>query len=671
VSPAVRRLVLALAAAALAVGPAAAPALAGAGLAGAAAAVPPSHAPSVSITTASAAAGHIDLLVTGSNLPAGTALTAAAVRVTVAGRPVTAHATGAGRTTTGTGGAPDRAVLIVLDTSGSMAGARLDAARTVTQEYATALPADIRVGLVTAAAPSTLRLRPDTDRAKLARTLAGLSAGGRTALFDAVRTAVATLPAAGRDGSPATRRLVVLTDGADTASSVSLAGAIAAVRAGRVGLDVVGLNLAATDRAPLAALAAAGGGSVLDAADAAGLSAAFQAAARSFSATLPLRVTIPRGLTGTVRVQVAVAVDGRDLTSAVDLPLGVVPAAKPAATPSPAPAAPATSVPAQPLPGLDWRLWLLLGAVFAGLLGLGGLAVSAFGGGGRKRVRQLDRYRLVGPPAAAEPRSQLVRAALAGAAALARRRGMTERIAAELDRAGVAMRVQEWLVLRVCVGVVGAAVVGLLTRLPLAGLLAGVLLGWLGGRMYLSVRSARRTAAFAEQLPEMLRLLASSMRSGFSLQQALEGIAREGSQPAAGEFARALGESRLGAPLEAALAATADRMRSRDLAWVVLAIRIQRRTGGNLAEVLLNTVQTMRERARIRRHVRALSAEGRMSAWILVGLPVVVGGWLFLVRRDYLRPLYTEPLGIGMLVAAVLLLAVGGLWTSRLIKVEV
>jgi len=100
-------------------------------------------------------------------------------------------------------------------------------------------------------------------------------------------------------------------------------------------------------------------------------------------------------------------------------------------------------------------------------------------------------------------------------------------------------------------------------------------------------------------------------------------------------------------------------------------IRLDRTVGGNLAEVLATTVATMRERAQIRRHVRALSAEGRLSAYILISLPVLVGGWLFYSSPAYMRPLYTTAAGLMMLVAATVLLAVGALWMRQLIKVEV
>ena len=140
------------------------------------------------------------------------------------------------------------------------------------------------------------------------------------------------------------------------------------------------------------------------------------------------------------------------------------------------------------------------------------------------------------------------------------------------------------------------------------GILAGALLGWLSMHVILSIRIGRRRAAFGEQLPDVLQLIAGSLQSGFSLPQAVDAVVREGSQPAASEFSRALVEARLGADLEDALNRVADRMDSDDLRWTVMAIRIQREIGGNLAEVLRTTVGTIRERAYLRRQVQLRSA---------------------------------------------------------------
>src|SRR6185369_16920917 len=133
----------------------------------------------------------------------------------------------------------------------------------------------------------------------------------------------------------------------------------------------------------------------------------------------------------------------------------------------------------------------------------------------------------------------------------------------------------------------------------------------------------------------------SSLQTGFSLPQAVDAAASNGQQPMAGELSRALAEARLGAPLEDGLDRVAYRMDSRDLQWTVMAVRIQRQVGGNLSEVLQTTAKTMRDRAAMRRQVRALSAEGRLSAYILIALPLGLTAFLFLTRRSYLSLLWT------------------------------
>ena len=191
--------------------------------------------------------------------------------------------------------------------------------------------------------------------------------------------------------------------------------------------------------------------------------------------------------------------------------------------------------------------------------------------------------------------------------------------------------------------------------------------------MHIDVRHkiGRRRTAFGEQLPDVLQLIAGSLQSGFSLPQALDSVVREDTPPAAGEFSRALAEARIGADLEDALQRVADRMDSTDLRWTVMAIRIQREVGGNLAEVLLTTMGTMRERAFLRRQVHALSAEGRLSAIILIALPVLVGAWFFYSDPKYMRLLYTTIPGLIMFVGAALLIVVGAIWMRKLINFEV
>jgi tight adherence protein B len=250
-------------------------------------------------------------------------------------------------------------------------------------------------------------------------------------------------------------------------------------------------------------------------------------------------------------------------------------------------------------------------------------------------------------------------------------RGIEEKLAARLDLAAIGWTPSEWVLAGTGGSLVLAIAATVLFGNVLIAVVLGALVGWLGMRSGLNFLIRRRQAKFADQLPDMLQFVAGSLRSGFSLGQAMDAAVREDTQPVAGEFARALAESRIGVDLEDALDQVADRMESADLRWTVIAIRIQRETGGNLAEVLGNTVGTMRERAQLKRHVRALSAEGRLSAYILIALPIFIGGWIFLTRRGYLRPMYTSTIGIIMFIIAGLMVAGGALWMRKLVKVEV
>ena len=153
--------------------------------------------------------------------------------------------------------------------------------------------------------------------------------------------------------------------------------------------------------------------------------------------------------------------------------------------------------------------------------------------------------------------------------------------------------------------------------------------------MYLGRRRKRRKKKFEAALPDTLQLMSGSLAAGLSLAQSVDTIVREGTEPIAGEFRKVLVETRLGLSLETALQGVADRFQSKDFDWVVMAINIQRQVGGNLAELLNTVAATMREREYIRRQVAALAAEGKLSAYVLGGLPPAFLLYLLLANRDY------------------------------------
>jgi Flp pilus assembly protein TadB len=326
--------------------------------------------------------------------------------------------------------------------------------------------------------------------------------------------------------------------------------------------------------------------------------------------------------------------------------------------------------------GQGWALVAGVAGVFVALFLITILLLGRFdrASQGRTLSNMFERYgpRNESAAPAAPPVNQGVVATVAvGAMSRVMRPVTQDRLAKRLDLAGSSRKPAEWAVLGACLVVGIGLALSLITSYFAIGILGGVVIGWLAMRMSLSLRILRRRAAFSDQLPDMLQLIASTLQAGFSLPQAMDAVIRQENQPAAGEFSRALAEARIGVDLDVALEAAANRMDSDDLRWTVMAIRIQQGVGGNLAEVLLTIADTIRERAYLRRQVRALSAEGRLSAYILVALPIVVAIWLFVSSGAYMRPLYTTSLGEFLLGLAFALLLLGTFWMNRTIKVEV
>jgi tight adherence protein B len=165
--------------------------------------------------------------------------------------------------------------------------------------------------------------------------------------------------------------------------------------------------------------------------------------------------------------------------------------------------------------------------------------------------------------------------------------------------------------------------------------------------------------------------VASSLSTGFSLPQALDAVAKDAAEPSAKEFARALAETRIGADIADSLERMATRMDSDNMRWTSMAIRIQREVGGNLAETLRTTAKTLREREELGRHVRALSAEGRLSAYILIGLPVGIFLYTMKTNRAYIELLWTRPMGLIMICGGLISLGIGWFWMRKVVDVKV
>ena len=228
------------------------------------------------------------------------------------------------------------------------------------------------------------------------------------------------------------------------------------------------------------------------------------------------------------------------------------------------------------------------------------------------------------------------------------------------------MRLQDF-VLFVFAAALVAAAAGVVLVGPILGLALAVAVP-LVARIGLGVKAGRRRIAFADQLDDSLQLLAGSLRAGHSMLQALASVAREAEEPTSVEFARIINETRVGRQLSDSLDETAARMESEDFTWVTQAIAINREVGGNLAEVLDGVANTIRERNQIRRQVKALSAEGKLSAYVLMALPFGIAGFLMFSNPAYMAKFTQSLLGYGLIGASVVLLIIGALWLRKVVS---
>ncbi|MCR4514970.1 type II secretion system F family protein [Aeromicrobium sp. 50.2.37] len=249
------------------------------------------------------------------------------------------------------------------------------------------------------------------------------------------------------------------------------------------------------------------------------------------------------------------------------------------------------------------------------------------------------------------------------------RRGWRPFTSDELELAGMRTSVAALVVLVIALG--GATFSGLVA-LQLPALLAFVVSLLVPGAAKVVVRAkvTRRRKRFAGQLGSLLQMMASSLRAGQSLPSAMDSASRDADSPMAEELTRVVNEYRIGRDLVDAMEQVAERMQSEDFRWIAQAIEAQRATGGNLNEILDQVAETIRERQHIREQVSALSAEGRISAYILMALPVGIGVYYSMVAPDRMGLFIDSGIGKLILLGCGVMYVLGGFWMRSIVRIE-
>lgn len=240
----------------------------------------------------------------------------------------------------------------------------------------------------------------------------------------------------------------------------------------------------------------------------------------------------------------------------------------------------------------------------------------------------------------------------------------------ELFKAGLPFKAEELIMAQLLMALLGFVIGYLLLHQLMMGIILTVI-GFLVPQMWVSFNKTRRIRTIDDQLLDAILLMAGALRSGHSFLQALELVSRETFPPLSEEFQRVLHENRIGLMLEEALNNLTNRTESKEIELMVAGVLVQREVGGNLAEVLDNIAMTIEKRVKMQAKVRALTAQGRMSGWVISLLPFVLAFFIFTINPEYGRLFLQDPLGRIMLIGGIVMLIIGIVLVRRVVDIDV
>ena len=546
-------------------------------------------------------------------------------------------------------------VVVAVDRSQSMKGKPLADASAAVRTFIAGKPYDTHVEVVafghravelTGMAQSTI----DSDQAL--RTIA-IDAKAGTALWDSVVLAAHALRAQDSGG----RVLVLLTDGTDNANAATLDQAIAAARDAGVAVYPIGIATSQFSPVPLRRLASETGGSYHAASSTALLSTVYASIARELERTW--RISYPTAARPGDSTLLDASVPGLGAAQQRLVLSGSLGGADQAA--------PSTFIPGVAYAHGVGAFIVMLLVGLAVLVAVGLILTTPRGGrlkrridphiGARKkRQKETARDRF----AAASGLMNATEKAFSGLSLFSKLQKL-------LDRADLPLRAVE--LFYICLG--AAFVPALLLAAGGAPSIALLLMMALGGSAPVGVvwfKARKRLADIDASLPDLLITLAASLKAGHSFRQGIQAAADEGDGPLTKELRRVLTETSLGRPMDAALQEMAARVGSKDLDFVITAVTIQRQVGGSLAGIFDLVADTIRQRQQFARKIRSLTAMGRMSAYVLIGLPFFLAFALTVINPQFMNPLYTTGTGHKLIIGGFVMMMIGSLILRKIVN---
>ena len=546
------------------------------------------------------------------------------------------------------------AIAMLTDTSRSMDGKPLADAKAAANSFIFSQSPDAVMAVygfgdtayVSAPFPS------DRTDASLAINQLAIAAKPGTALYASVVQAANDL-AKQDEGKHV---ILLMTDGHSANDTATLAQAKAAAQAAHATIYAVTTSTDQAALAPLKALAASTGGHTIAVTDSSGLKAAYKSIAASLNASFAFTYhsLVPAGKP----INLSVSVNGSTpATDTVKAPGTYV-----APTTSGGSSVPANAAGRAAVAGVV-ALFVLAGA----LIVLSSKPAVMVG----KRIAphtEQKKQVVVVAPGQEIPKISILHQLYVATEKIAGSFNYWKRISFRLEQANLPLRTAEVVYIQMGSAILLAAIASLLFGLGGIGGLIALVIGALIPWMYVKIMAKRRLNLFETQLPETLITLAASLKAGHAFNSALNSVVKEGVEPTSTELSRVSSEIQLGMPSEAALEAMARRMDSTNFGFVVMAVNIQRTVGGSLAEILDMVADTVRQRQQFTRKVKALTAQGRMSAYVLLGMPFMMGLAIFALNQAYITILFTETAGQMMIAGALFMMLIGGLIIKKIVS---
>jgi tight adherence protein B len=546
-----------------------------------------------------------------------------------------------------------KSIVLAVDRSRSMEGQPLEDAVAAARAFVAAKPLEDRISVLTyATEPIFLTgFQTSTTDADSALRSISLNSVPGTTLFDALVLSSNSLASETYLG----RVIIIVTDGNETLSEATIDDAIAAAQSAGASVYVVGIESEAFNPRPLQRIAEETGGNYYGAADTAALTEVYNSIAEELSRTWRLEYVTSALPSETIDLTATSA--GESASTQVVAPGSSVITRKPQIE---------GRLPEQFF-GSFWGQ-----AAFAAVIGLVIFMAAAFAFASPRSAWLKGRLE---PHVATQRRvKQRGRERLKIAAGLfyATENALGKfkpwrRLQRILERADLPLRTVEFVYLMLGAALlVGLVAAGMTRSVPL------IALGLLGGAavpyLFVAFKARQRVKAFENQLPDLLVTMAAGLKAGHSFRQALQSVVDEDQPPASKELKRVLTETRLGRPMDQALADMAQRIGSKNFEFVITAVTIQRQVGGSLATLFDMVADTVRNRQQFAKKIKGLTAMGRASAYVLIGLPFFVAAMLTLLNSEYMRPLWHTSTGHKLIITMFVMIGVGSLVLRKIVN---